>query len=539
MADGDLYLSDSPNVDTGLVEQDGQLHRSVLTAIPEGTLQLSDSPNVSTGYVTDSDGKKHKVNLVAQVEGSLELSDNPSTDTGYVTDTDGKKHRVKLTAALHGGGSAPVIEELNVTPTTSAQTITAPEGTDGYNPVNVSAVTSSIDANIIAGNIKKDITILGVTGSYEGGAPAYYVENTNNNGTLDRTPNMISLTGITALGNYCLPSAYRNQSSVTLPNFENITSVGDYALNSTFRDTTTITGSLNLSSVTSVGASGLYNCFYGSGLSGNADLSSLVKLDKQYSAYCTFYKSSQLTSVDLSSLEEIKGNYTCQYMFSYTGLTSVSLSKLQHIWAYDADVPGSKDAASYMFANCAGLTSVDVSELVSIDYENSAYAMFQNCTGLTSMRFDSLRTIGVLTTDKKSAQYMFYGCTNLQHIYFPCLYKLIGNACRYFVNGVTGCTLHFPSNLSSDLSSYNFGGTNTTLLFDLDPVYYLNSYDNGYYRYPKGDTSTALAWKRGAIYINIDNNTYYTSGTTIPSVGDNIYTNPECTIVDIPVTSVN
>ena len=59
----------------------------------------------------------------------------------------------------------PVITELNVTPTTSAQTIVAPSGTDGYSPVKVSAVTSSIDSNIVAENIKKDITILGVTGN--------------------------------------------------------------------------------------------------------------------------------------------------------------------------------------------------------------------------------------------------------------------------------------------------------------------------------------------------------------------------------------
>ena len=71
-------------------------------------------------------------------------------------------------SSIPSGGSAPVITSLSVTPTTSAQTITAPSGTDGYSPVNVAAVTSSIDANIIAGNIKKDVTILGVTGSYEG-----------------------------------------------------------------------------------------------------------------------------------------------------------------------------------------------------------------------------------------------------------------------------------------------------------------------------------------------------------------------------------
>ena len=62
----------------------------------------------------------------------------------------------------------PSISSLNVTPTTSAQQITAPQGTDGYSPVNVSAVTSSIDANITAGNIKNGVTILGVTGSYQG-----------------------------------------------------------------------------------------------------------------------------------------------------------------------------------------------------------------------------------------------------------------------------------------------------------------------------------------------------------------------------------
>lgn len=71
--------------------------------------------------------------------------------------------------ALVGTSGSPVITSLNVTPTTSAQVINVPSGTDGYAPVNVGAVTSSIDANITAGNIKKDVTILGVTGTYEGG----------------------------------------------------------------------------------------------------------------------------------------------------------------------------------------------------------------------------------------------------------------------------------------------------------------------------------------------------------------------------------
>lgn len=62
----------------------------------------------------------------------------------------------------------PVINALTVTPTTSEQTIQIAEGTDGYGPITVNAVTSAIDENIKAENIKSGVTILGVTGTYTG-----------------------------------------------------------------------------------------------------------------------------------------------------------------------------------------------------------------------------------------------------------------------------------------------------------------------------------------------------------------------------------
>lgn len=65
-------------------------------------------------------------------------------------------------------GSSPNLQTLNVTPSTSAQHITPTSPVDGYNVVNVAAVTAGIDSNISAGNIKKNVTILGVTGNYEG-----------------------------------------------------------------------------------------------------------------------------------------------------------------------------------------------------------------------------------------------------------------------------------------------------------------------------------------------------------------------------------
>ena len=63
------------------------------------------------------------------------------------------------------------LESLTVTPSTTQQVITPSGSVDGYSDVTVSAVTASIDNNISSGNIKKDVVILGITGSYEG-APA-------------------------------------------------------------------------------------------------------------------------------------------------------------------------------------------------------------------------------------------------------------------------------------------------------------------------------------------------------------------------------
>lgn len=64
-----------------------------------------------------------------------------------------------------------VVESLSITPTTSAQSFTPTSGVDGYSPVTVSAVDSSIDANITAGNIKSGVEILGVEGTYSGETP--------------------------------------------------------------------------------------------------------------------------------------------------------------------------------------------------------------------------------------------------------------------------------------------------------------------------------------------------------------------------------
>ena len=61
-------------------------------------------------------------------------------------------------------GTMPNNGDVTIAPTTSEQT----KEQGYYNSLKVSAVTSAIDSNITPENIKKDISILGVTGTYEG-----------------------------------------------------------------------------------------------------------------------------------------------------------------------------------------------------------------------------------------------------------------------------------------------------------------------------------------------------------------------------------
>lgn len=61
-----------------------------------------------------------------------------------------------------------ITQETTVIPTTNEQEIVPSEGFDALSKVTVAAVTNSIDANIIASNIREGVTILGVTGTFKG-----------------------------------------------------------------------------------------------------------------------------------------------------------------------------------------------------------------------------------------------------------------------------------------------------------------------------------------------------------------------------------
>lgn len=119
-------------------------------------------------------------------------------------------------------------EALDVTPTTSLQTFTAVDQYHGYSPVTVQAVTADIDSNIVAGNIKSGVTILGVTGSVTElkgqtktiTANGTYTPDSGYNGFTSVTVNVNTVKNqdktITANGTYTPDAGYTGFGKVTV-----------------------------------------------------------------------------------------------------------------------------------------------------------------------------------------------------------------------------------------------------------------------------------------------------------------------------------
>lgn len=160
---------------------------------------------------------------------------------------------------------------------------------------------------------------------------------------------------------------------------------------------------------TSLGDGALYGAFYGSQAITSSDLSNVTSVGG-YGLYQAFRGCQNLTSVDLSNVENV-GNHGLGYTFSGCPIISMSFNSLSNI------------DATAVLSNA-----------------------FYNCTNLTSVSFPALTSNSFGATYKNQFNGMLAGCTNV--------------------------TLHFPSGLSpaviSGLTGYpNFGGTSTTILYDL------------------------------------------------------------------------
>ena len=502
------------------------------------------------------------------------------------------------------------IQELNVTPSTQAQTITAPAGLDGYAPINVSAVenvlpqnikqgetilgvqgsvvelngetvnvspstsqqvieptapknaitratvapvTSAIDSNIQPGNIKEGVTILETTGTLY--VPETYRSFTKeelgpNQGYILKTNiqanRTIDFTGIVEISSYLLAYAYGSGFSIdsntalTGPiDMSDVKYIRNYGCFHTFDTCTKIT-SLDLSSL---GGLSQYCC---SGICNrctgllSVDLSALDLISSGYAFELAFWACTSLKTVNMSNMYKITGaNYAFNRAFEgCSSIETMDLGKLNEV--------NSTYACSRMFDGCSSLREVDLSCLTIIG-TNGTYSFssaFNACTSLTNMSLSSLTTI----TAAYVLQSMFKDCTGLTTLSFPSLtpnsFGTRNTQFNTMLQGVTGCTVHFPSNIQTKIGSWTdvtngFGGTNTTVLFDLPATVTLTGADAvTYTRNPKYDTGTALAWKVGAYGTTDFTPAYYTSGTTDPQAGATIYSDSACTTSVTTISSI-
>ena len=312
-------------------------------------------------------------------------------------------------------------------------------------------------------------------------APTYYREYTkDNNNVLQRTATLINLNGVKDLGDYALSNAYRSTlltGTLDLSTLENITGINacSFAFSSSggitsvnMSNVKTITGtgacsnmfldcigitSVDLGSLETVG--GCESMFSNCNKLATLDISSLKTIS---SACSSMFKGTKITSLDLSALETISGS--CNSMFeSCTSLTTADLRSLKTISGTFASA----------FRYCTALTSIDLSALETI---SASCSEIFGSTKLTTFTFNNLSSL-----DANQALYRaFRNVTTLTSLSFPALKSTsFGSYTNQFSNmlqGVTGCTVHFPSNLQSVIGSWSdvtggFGGTNTTVLFDL------------------------------------------------------------------------
>lgn len=321
--------------------------------------------------------------------------------------------------AISGGGSAN-LDTLNVTPSTSQQTLTPTAPLDGWDEVIVAAVTSSIDANILAENIKDGVTILGVQG------------------TLDTTPNLQNKTVSPSTSQQTI-QADNNYDGLDTVTVEAVTSsidaniqagnikagvqilgvVGDYSGGGSNYQQKTVTPS---ASQQVVSADSGYDALSQVIVNGSSNLvAGNIKKDVEIFGITGSYEGAGIT---LNS-HPVNLQYACTDGASYANVLPADGS-----WTTHVDLTGitGTNNMRYMFNNNTVVTDLDL-------------------TGWT------IPDIAIACTS------MFNGCSNLQHIRGSLSFAKTTNFSSMFAN----CS----SLITCGIVNFGFSATSTSLTLDL------------------------------------------------------------------------
>ena len=320
-----------------------------------------------------------------------------------------------------GGGN---LDTLNVTPTTSQQTLTPTSPVDGWDEVVVAAVDASIDSDIQSQNIRQGVNILGVQGSY---AP---------------TPNLQNKT-VTPTISQLVISADQNYDGLDEVIVNAVTSAIDQNIQpGNIKQGISILGTVG----TYTGGGSNYEQ-----KSVTPDFSSgdvTVTPDSGYDALASvvIQKDSDLTPQNVKSGVEING-----IVGTYTG-AGVILNEHPTSLAYAGSGDTNNNSHSDILpADSSWTTAVD---LTNLNASNGFRYVFYNNTTISSLDLRNWNFENI--TD---VRYSFNGCSNLVTIQGT----LRLDKCTTYTNMFTGC-----SKLEDcPITNFGFGVTTNTITLDL------------------------------------------------------------------------
>ena len=231
----------------------------------------------------------------------------------------------------------------------------------------------------------------------------------------------------------------QRSGELTGDEFKNITDISDSAFCYAFYKSA-VTGNLDLSSVKTIGQSGMESSFESSGIT-SVDLSSLKTVSD--SGLKNAFSATKVESADLSSLEVVDGG-GMENTFNATYIESINLPSLKIIYGFG-------------FVNTFNSSYLQTVRLPLLNKVGMAafQGAFNDCWDLKDIYFNSLSTDSFTLENKSKTAF------NIMFDNFTAYDSATGH-----------CTVHFPSNMQetiSGLAGYPlFGDVANRLLLAFD-----------------------------------------------------------------------